>query len=115
MARPARPDLHDALLEATRSEFAQRGIYRARVEDIARRARASKGAFRSKEETFQDISELLSGRDGGTAPALCASSAPVGELGGRQCCPSVVHGQRQIGPGVAVCCRATAGLWHSSW
>ncbi len=65
MARPARPDLHDALLEAARVEFATHGLERARVEDITRRAGASKGAFylhfRSKEEAFEEILQRFMG------------------------------------------------------
>jgi AcrR family transcriptional regulator len=59
MGRPARPELHEALLEAARIEFARRGLDRARVEDVARRAGASKGAFylhfASKEQAFEEI------------------------------------------------------------
>jgi len=65
MARPARPDLHDALLDAARAEFALRGLDRARVEDIARRASASKGAFylhfQSKEQAFEEILQRFMG------------------------------------------------------
>jgi len=65
MGRPARPDLHDALLEAARAEFAIRGLDRARVEDITRRAGASKGAFylhfRSKQEAFDEILQRFMG------------------------------------------------------
>lgn len=65
MGRPARPDLHDALLEAARVEFAAHGLERARVEDITRRARASKGAFylhfSSKEEAFEEILQRFMG------------------------------------------------------
>ncbi len=65
MARPARPDLHDALLEAARAEFAAHGLERARVEDITRRAGASKGAFylhfRSKEDAFDEILQRFMG------------------------------------------------------
>lgn len=65
MARPARPDARDALLEAAREEFARRGLARARVEDVARRAGVSKGAFylhfRTKEEAFDALVQRLLG------------------------------------------------------
>jgi len=65
MGRPARPDLHNALLEAARAEFAAQGLERARVEDITRRAGASKGAFylhfATKEEAFEEILQRFMG------------------------------------------------------
>ena len=60
MGRPPRPDLHDVLLEAARTEFARRGVERARVEDVVRRAGVSKGAFYLHFETKEDaLDELL--------------------------------------------------------
>ncbi|HYD43447.1 MAG TPA: helix-turn-helix domain-containing protein [Anaeromyxobacter sp.] len=65
MGRPARPELREALLEAARTEFARRGLERARVEDIARRAGASKGAFylhfAGKEQAFEEILQRFMG------------------------------------------------------
>ncbi len=65
MARPPRPGTHQALLDAARDEFAQRGLARARVEDVARRAGVSKGSFylhfRSKEEAFEQIVQRFLG------------------------------------------------------
>lgn len=65
MGRPPRPELREALLEAARSEFARRGLERARVEDVARRAGASKGAFylhfASKEQAFEEILQRFMG------------------------------------------------------
>ncbi len=65
MPRPADPRAHDALLEAARAEFAREGIERARVEDIARRAGVSKGAFylhfRSKHDAFGEILQRFLG------------------------------------------------------
>ena len=65
MARPARPGAHDALLESARDEFARRGLENARVEDIARRARLSKGAFylhfRTKDDAFREILQRFLG------------------------------------------------------
>jgi AcrR family transcriptional regulator len=65
MPRPADPGIHDSLLAAARIEFARRGLERARVEDIARRAGISKGAFylhfRTKEAAFQEILQRFLG------------------------------------------------------
>jgi AcrR family transcriptional regulator len=63
--RPANPVAHEALLEAARAEFARRGLGPARVEDIARRAGVSKGAFylhfRTKEDVFKEILQRFIG------------------------------------------------------
>ncbi len=65
MGRPPRLDLHEALLEAARAEFAAHGLERARVEDITRRAGASKGAFylhfATKEEALEEILQRFMG------------------------------------------------------
>jgi AcrR family transcriptional regulator len=65
VSRPARPDAREALLEAARAEFARRGLEGARVEDVARRAGMSKGAFylhfRTKEEAFGALLQRLLG------------------------------------------------------
>jgi AcrR family transcriptional regulator len=65
MARPANAAAHEALLDAARSEFARHGIDRARVEDVARRAGVSKGAFylhfETKEAAFQEILQRFLG------------------------------------------------------
>ncbi|HYG66801.1 MAG TPA: helix-turn-helix domain-containing protein, partial [Anaeromyxobacteraceae bacterium] len=65
MPRPANPDAHDALLEAARHEFARHGLERARVEDIARRAGVSKGAFylhfRTKEDALAELLQRFMG------------------------------------------------------
>lgn len=59
VARPSRAGARQAVLEAARDEFARRGLERARVEDIARRAGISKGAFylhfATKEDAFREI------------------------------------------------------------
>jgi AcrR family transcriptional regulator len=59
VARPPRAGTREALLQAARDEFARRGLERARVEDIARRAGISKGAFylhfATKEDAFREI------------------------------------------------------------
>ncbi len=65
MARRADPTAHEALLEASRTQFASRGLERAKIEDIARRAGVSKGAFylhfRSKEDAFREILQRFLG------------------------------------------------------
>jgi AcrR family transcriptional regulator len=65
MARPARPGAYAELLDAARAEFSLHGLARARVEDIARRAGISKGAFylhfRTKEDAFHAIVERFLG------------------------------------------------------
>ena len=65
MARPALPGAHQALLDAARVEFARVGPAAARVEDIARRAGVSKGAFylhfRTKDDAFLQLVQRLIG------------------------------------------------------
>jgi len=65
MARPPNPHAREALLEAARAEFARSGLEHARIEDIARRAGVSKGAFylhfQSKESTFREILQRFLG------------------------------------------------------
>lgn len=65
MSRLPRPGAHEALLEAARDEFSRRGLERARVEDIARRAGISKGAFylhfRAKEDAFRELLQRFLG------------------------------------------------------
>ncbi|HVY28449.1 MAG TPA: helix-turn-helix domain-containing protein [Polyangiaceae bacterium] len=62
MPRPSDPHARARLLDAARAVFSERGLDRAKVEDITTRAALSKGAFylhfESKEEAFR---ELLSG------------------------------------------------------
>lgn len=65
MARTPDPRSREALLEAARIEFARRGLDHARVEDIARRAGVSKGAFYlhfdSKESAFRELLQRFLG------------------------------------------------------
>ncbi|HEX2732452.1 MAG TPA: TetR/AcrR family transcriptional regulator [Polyangiaceae bacterium] len=66
MARPSDPNARQRLLDAARHEFVSRGLDRTRVEDIARRAELSKGAFylhfESKEQIFDElVFEVASG------------------------------------------------------
>jgi AcrR family transcriptional regulator len=63
--RRANPDSREALIEAAREEFARHGVDGARVEDIARKAGISKGAFylhfEGKEAVFQEILQRFLG------------------------------------------------------
>jgi AcrR family transcriptional regulator len=63
--RPARPAVREKVLDAARTEFARRGLEHARVEDIARRAGISKGAFylhfRTKDDAFRELVQRLVG------------------------------------------------------
>lgn len=65
MARRPDPGAHEALLDAARAEFARVGVERARVEDVARRAGISKGAFylhfRRKEDAFRELLQRFMG------------------------------------------------------
>ena len=65
MARRPRPGAHEALLDAAREEFSRVGLERARVEDIARRAGISKGAFylhfATKDDAFREIVQRFLG------------------------------------------------------
>lgn len=59
MARKPDPDAHSKLLAAARRAFAELGVENSRIEDIAREAGVSKGAFylhfRDKEELFEQL------------------------------------------------------------
>jgi AcrR family transcriptional regulator len=63
--RRANPDAREDLIEAAREEFARHGVDGARVEDIARRAGVSKGAyylhFPTKEAVFQELLQRFLG------------------------------------------------------
>ncbi len=63
--RRSNPAMRDALLAAARTEFARAGPERARVEDSARRAGISKGAFylhfSSKEDVLREILQRFLG------------------------------------------------------
>lgn len=63
--RRANPDARESLIEAAREEFARHGVDGARVEDIARRAGISKGAFylhfETKEAVFREILQRFLG------------------------------------------------------
>jgi AcrR family transcriptional regulator len=59
MARPSDPSARQRILDAARNEFVAKGLDRTRVEDIARTAKLSKGAFylhfESKEQLFDEL------------------------------------------------------------
>jgi AcrR family transcriptional regulator len=65
MPRRSRPGAREALLDAARQEFARVGLERARVEDVARRAGISKGAFylhfATKDDAFREILQRFLG------------------------------------------------------
>lgn len=65
MARRPTPGAHEALLDAAREEFARVGLARARVEDVARRAGISKGAFylhfKTKDDAFRELLQRYMG------------------------------------------------------
>lgn len=65
MARRPKPGAHEALLHAAREEFALAGVEAARVEDVARRAGISKGAFYlhfpTKDAAFREIVQRFLG------------------------------------------------------
>src|SRR5690242_13676194 len=65
MPRRSRPGAREALLDAARQEFARVGLERARVEDVARKAGISKGAFylhfATKDEAFREILQRFLG------------------------------------------------------
>jgi AcrR family transcriptional regulator len=63
MPRPSDPHARQRLLDAARAVFSERGLDRAKVEDITSLAQLSKGAFYlhfdSKEEAFRELVEEL--------------------------------------------------------
>lgn len=69
MSRPADPRAKIALLRAAEDVFAERGLAGARIEEIAKRAGLSKGAFylhfESKEAVLKHIVESFLARCGG--------------------------------------------------
>lgn len=87
MSRTARPGAHDEILEAARAEFVRAGLERARVEDIARRAGVSKGAFylhfSTKQDAFKEILQrFLGAMDATTSRRQAAEEAFQAELAG---------------------------------
>jgi len=71
MARPAKPNRREDILNAARDEFVRNGFSDARMEDIAARAGISKASvylqFASKEEVFR---ELVRGMIAETLPRI---------------------------------------------
>jgi AcrR family transcriptional regulator len=94
VARSADPRAYEALLDAAREEFARHGPDEARVEDIARRAGVSKGAFylhfRTKHDAFEVILQRFFGAMEeharrraaleGEAERLAAEGAPAAKV-----------------------------------
>ena len=87
MSRPADPHARIALLRAAEAVFAERGVASAKVEEIARRANVSKGAFylhfQSKDDALRAIVEAFLARCSAILPvpaALDAMPADPSEL-----------------------------------
>lgn len=78
MARPADPTARISLLRASEAVFSQHGLAAAKVEEIARRAGLSKGAFylhfESKEEAFRSVVEAFLARMSSLLPPPGQSS-----------------------------------------
>ena len=68
MPRPSDPNAKEKLLRAAEAEFAEKGLVRAKVEDITARAGLSKGSFylhfQSKEDAFRNLVEGVLSRLG---------------------------------------------------
>lgn len=88
MARPVDPNAKVELLRAAEAVFVERGLERARVEEITARAGRSKGSFylhfQSKEEAFRQIVETMVARLYGFIehmdPTCCAADAELDEI-----------------------------------
>ncbi len=88
MARPVDPNAKVELLRAAEAVFVERGLERARVEEITVRAGKSKGSFylhfESKEEAFRQIVETMLARLAGfiqhMEPEACAPEAGLDEI-----------------------------------
>lgn len=76
MSRPADPTIRISLLRAAEAVFAARGVADAKVEEIARRANVSKGAFylhfASKEDALRAVVEAFLARCSAILPNPCA-------------------------------------------
>ncbi|HTP29171.1 MAG TPA: helix-turn-helix domain-containing protein [Anaeromyxobacteraceae bacterium] len=110
--RPVNHQARDALLDASRTEFARAGLDRTRVEDIARRAGVSKGAFYlhfdSKEHAFREILQrFLGALEEELRRRREADAAFLGELG----CPTAAALEQVI----AHDCRADRELLEVLW
>lgn len=110
MPRPADPRAHDALLEAARAEFAREGFERARIEDVARRAGVSKGAFylhfRGKQDAFREILQRFLGAIEEHARARQEAEALFERAGG---------GRGGFAPALDFECRTDAQLLDILW
>lgn len=76
MSRTADPTIRISLLSAAEAVFAERGVADAKVEEIARRANVSKGAFylhfASKEDALRAVVESFLARCSAILPNPCA-------------------------------------------
>ncbi|MBI2393861.1 MAG: TetR/AcrR family transcriptional regulator [Deltaproteobacteria bacterium] len=81
MARPVDPNAKVELLRAAEAVFVERGLERARVEEITARAGRSKGSFylhfESKEEAFRHIVEAMVARLASFIDDMDPSCCPV--------------------------------------
>lgn len=88
MARPVDPNAKVELLRAAEAVFVERGLERARVEEITARAGKSKGSFylhfESKEEAFRQLVESMVARLAAFIdemdPACCPADASQPEI-----------------------------------
>jgi AcrR family transcriptional regulator len=81
MARPSDPHARQRLLDAARHEFVSRGLDRTRVEDIARRAELSKGAFYLHFESKEQIFDVLVVSVASSLEALLAETGECSSAG----------------------------------
>lgn len=102
--RRANPDAREAIIEAARDEFARHGVEGARVEDVARRAGISKGAFylhfQAKEGVFREILQRFLG--------------VLGELAARRE-DLVCHGAHDLASALEIECQADVELLEVLW
>ena len=82
MSRPPDPTAKISLLRASEQVFAEKGLERAKVEDITKLAGLSKGAFylhfESKEEAFKQVVESFLARCEANLPQPTALPSPDG-------------------------------------
>jgi len=92
MSRPSDPKARSRLLQAAERTFLERGLDRAKVEDITRAAGLSKGAFylhfKTKEDAFK---EILSGALAELGQILSQIEASRGEWSNRPHADIVGH------------------------
>lgn len=119
MARPADPHAHEALLQAARTEFAQRGVDGARIEDISRRAGLAKGSFylhfRSKEDAFRELLQRLLGMLEEHARRRCEAEVSCAERIGRLRPADYVRGNPRFEQALEVELAADVELLELCW